>query len=309
LIAGIIVGLLAAGCQSVFYLLSRRFVVRPGHTSRELFGLSHLWMGIVALGLAPVFWSPQAPPVATYLWPLLGSVAFYLWGQLGLFQVLRRTPASRVSPLLGLKILMLAGAATLATHTPALQRLLVVRPVVAVQWIAVIASVVAAFMLYETGGRLTGVAVGWILFACIGYTLSDLSIVALVERLAVMGQPRGSWFGCCLSYCLAALVGVAVLPRGCWADAAKRRAAFPVALAWLLAMGFLYLSFKLLGVLFGNIVQATRGLLSIALGAVVAHWQLHHLESHVPSTVLARRIAAAVLMFLAIAVFLASRAG
>ncbi|NQU10217.1 hypothetical protein HQ590_05475 [bacterium] len=307
MITGILVGLLAAACQSVCYLLSRRYVVRPGHDSRELFALTHVWMGVLALMLAPVLWSPAAPPVTTYVWPLLAAAGFYLWGQTALFQVLRHAPASRVSPLLGLKILLLAGIAAGAAQVPAIQQMLVLRPVAALQWVAVFASVVAALMLNEAGGRLTPRAAGWILFACVGYVLSDLSIVVLVDRLSVMGQPRGSWYGCCLTYVFTGCIGLAVLPRGCVADRAKRRAALPVALSWLLAMGLLYLSFKMLGVLFGNIVQATRGLMSIGLGALVAHWQFHHLESHVPRAVLGRRVAAAVLMFLAIVLFLTTR--
>ena len=83
LIAGILLGLLAAGCQSLCYLFSRRYVVRAGHDSRQLFALSHAWMGLMALVLVPVFWSPAAPPWRSFVWPLLGTTVFYLLGQVG----------------------------------------------------------------------------------------------------------------------------------------------------------------------------------------------------------------------------------
>ena len=307
MILGILAGLMMAVCQSLSYLFSRRYVIRAGHNNRELVALAHVWMGVMALAIVPFLWSPAAPPLTSILCPLVGTAVFYLLGQVGLFSALRRTDASRVSPLLGLKILILAGITAVGFHAPALRDLLLLKPVTILQWVAVVASVGAALMLNEAGGRLTAGAAAGILCTCVGYSLSDLSIGVLVERLAVMGKLRGAMYGCCLTYLLTAVIGLAVMPRGCVRVPAKWRLALPVAVFWLLAMFFLYLTFKMIGVLFGNIVQATRGLFSIGLGALVAHWQLHHLESKVPRDVLWRRVAAAVLMFLAIAAFLLSR--
>ena len=71
MIAGILVGLVAASCQSVSYLFSRQYVTRQHHTGRELFALSHVWMGLIAVALLPALWSPQAPRLASYIWPLI----------------------------------------------------------------------------------------------------------------------------------------------------------------------------------------------------------------------------------------------
>ena len=47
--------------------------------------------------------------------------------------------------------------------------------------------------------------------------------------------------------------------------------AIPCAVAWFTAMCCLYASFAAIGVVFGNIVQATRGLMSVGLGWAMAH--------------------------------------
>lgn len=307
MIIGILVGLIAALLQSTSYLFSRRYVTRTGHGSRELFALSHVWMGVMALVCLPFIWSPTAPALAVYGWPLLGTAGLYVVGQVGLYGALQRVAASRVSPLLGLKILMLACIGAASFHVPALREMLLLKPVTLLQWLAVVASVLAALMLNEAGGRLTAGAVVFILVACLGYSFSDLGIGVLVERLAVMGKLRGSMCGCCVTYLVTGLIGIVVMPRDCLGVPAKWKLAFPVALFWFLAMFFLYLSFKQIGVLFGNIVQSSRGLVSIGLGALLAHWEYHHLEGKVSRGVLGRRVAAALLMLLAIITFLVSR--
>jgi len=80
------------------------------------------------------------------------------------------------------------------------------------------------------------------------------------------------------------------------AEACSLRAwgsACPSALTWFGSMCLLYACFGLIGVVFGNIVQSTRGMISIALGWMVARWGMTHLESHAPRSALWRRMAGA----------------
>jgi uncharacterized membrane protein YgdD (TMEM256/DUF423 family) len=65
----------------------------------------------------------------------------------------------------------------------------------------------------------------------------------------------------------------------------------------------LYCSFGLVGVVFGNILQSTRGIMSVALGAMLAHLGWHELEQRVDRAMLLRRFAAALLMTAAIAIY------
>ena len=65
----------------------------------------------------------------------------------------------------------------------------------------------------------------------------------------------------------------------------------------------LFSCFGMISVLLGNIVQSTRGLVSILIAFVVAKMGYEHLESRVPTNVFARRVLAAVLMTAAIILF------
>ena len=272
--------------------------------------LGHILMGVLSgaiLLLGSYFrWLPlgQLPSWRQFSWPLAGACLFYLLGQLGMFQALRRTEASRASPLLGLKILILATIYTLVPgdlirfvvgvepHAPGL-----------VQWLAVGLSIAAAFLLRDSGPRMSRGAMGWILFACVAYSMSDMHIKGLVTSLSSMGKVPANVTGVCLSYVLCGAIGLAVLPwspkghRGDW------HYAVPWALSWLAAMFMLFACFDFIDVVGGNIVQSSRGILSILMGSIIAHWGHEHLERKVPRKVFLRRLVAGIVMFLAIAAF------
>ena len=303
-VVGVSAGVMAALCQSVSYLFSRRYMVREGHGSWELFSLSHTLTGVMALLLLPVLWPENAPPFGTYVRPLLCACGCYLLAQVGLFAALRWTDPSRVSPLLGLKILMLACFTAAACHSAFLRDLLALDPVSPLQWAAVFATAFAALLLNESGGRIPAAGIVCVLFTCLGYCLSDLSIFVLVQRLGPVGTFRAAMLGCCMVYVLLGLGALLALPKRPFPPWEKWRLALPVAVSWLLAMGFLYLSFKLIGVLFGNVVQSTRGLISIVLGMLVVKRMWLHLEARVERGALWRRVVAALLMTAAIAAFL-----
>lgn len=293
LIPGILCGLLAASFQSLCYVFSRIFVTRPGNTSGLLFVLSHVQMGAVAVLALPFLLAGDVPPLAAFFWPLMGAAFFYLAGQVALFRTLRTVEASRVSPLLGLKILILALITAFVLGLP----------VAPLQWAAVALSVLAAFVLNYSGSAVpVPVALG-VLVCCFFYSLSDLFIRALVDSLEAVGTFRAVLLGCALSYVVTGLVGAALLPSAGRPTRAQWKAAVPVAFTWLLAMVFLFATFRLLGVVFGNIIQSTRGLISIFMGALIARLGHLHLEGRVGKDVLMRRAAAAAMMTVAVALY------
>lgn len=205
---GVAAGLLSAACNSVFYLLSRHFLTGAGRSGFQLFAMSHLLMAVASAVALPLLWSPSVPPLRTYAGPLMASAAFYLLGQLGLFKALRWTDASRIAPLLGLKILMLALITFAGLHVTVLRDLFALRPLAWLQWVAVAACVSAAFVLNAVGGRIPAPAVLGTLLAAGAYCLSDLSIGVLVERLRVVGAFRGAIYGCACTYLLCGLAGL-----------------------------------------------------------------------------------------------------
>ncbi len=290
---GLVLGLCAAFFQSCSYLGSRWFVGRYPGGSVKLLALAHVWMGAASVFLAAAFWPEEMPAFGTYAYSLLGTVGFYLLGQMCLFLALRHTDASRVSPLLGLKVLMLAlmSAAFLDVHYNIQQ------------WAAVGLSILAAVMLALSGGTIARNSLLWAIAACLPYCLSDMNIKLLVGHFESMGLLGSSVFATAITYIFCGLIGgilLIFLPRE-----SKRqwRYALPFAAAWLISMLFLYACFAQIGVVFGNILQSTRGIQSILMGAVVAHWGMVSLERKVARGALLERIAAAALMTAAIALF------
>mgnify|MGYP005864582417 CR=1 FL=1 len=292
---GIAAGLLTALAQSISYLCSRHLVSHRGWSLRQLLVLAHVWMGLMALLLLPLTWHAQVPSWRQWALPLTGVTLFYLLGQTSLFYALRYTEASRVAPLLGIKLVMLALAAVV----------LLGQALALGQWLAVGLATTAALLLNQTGGRLPTRAIVAILLACVGYTGSDLCISVLNQQLQSPGTPtlQVAMLGASLSYLLSGLIGAVLLPWHGERRPQRWLAALPYALAWFVAMLGMYAAISLAGVVLANILQSTRGLMSVALGALLAGVGLVHLESKATRSVLIRRLIAAGLMTLAVGLY------
>ena len=295
-LSGIGFGLGAAACQSLSYVLSRRFVGQTGSTPALLLIVSHLMMGAGSLLLLLVLSPRNLPPFAAYAAPLAGAGLFYLVAQLGLFYVLRTVESSRVAPMLGMKVLVLACMAVLLTRQG-------LHPL---QWAAVGMSAMAAWLLNEAGGRVPGRCLAVLGMTITCYCLSDLSIAELMRRLADV-KPLPAFTGAALTYLLCAAVILPFAFRRDLLQARVWRLAAPFAVAWFGAMCLLYACFALIGVVFGNIIQSTRGIMSVAIGWGIARVGHTHLESRVGRHVFWRRVAGAVLMLAAVALYLLAR--
>lgn len=289
---GIGFGLGAALCQSLFYLVARRF----SHTWKSpllLLALSHVTMGVMSVLVLLALPLKIFPPVSVYLIPLILAVLPYLAGQFCLFSALRRVESSRVAPLLGAKIIVLA----LMTSTLLQQHL---KPL---QWMAVLLSATATWFLNESGGRIPLPQLGLLGFAILGYSCSDFFIGVLMKHLA----ETGAWAPIIGTVLANGLCGVIMLPFVFQRDARSGRAwaqAAPCACTWFLAVFLLYACFASIGVVFGNIVQASRGLMSVVLGWIVMHIGHTHLEPHVTRRTFWRRMTGAALMLLAVVIYM-----
>jgi hypothetical protein len=83
----------------------------------------------------------------------------------------------------------------------------------------------------------------------------------------------------------------------------KWKASFPFAVSWFTGILFLFLCFGSIGVVFGNIVQSTRGLMSILMGSFVAYKGYEHIEEKMTPRATLWRLFAGALMIAAIALF------
>jgi drug/metabolite transporter (DMT)-like permease len=293
LMIGIILGLIAGFTQSVSYIFSRMFVTRRHSSPMQLLVMGHIVMGIFSLAILPWLWWGDIPSICSFIWPLSAVTVFYLLGQLAFFIALKQSDASRISPLLAFKIVFLA----------LLTSILLAQPLKIIQWGGVFLCVVAAFLLNNTGGKLPWRSFLFVLAACLFYSLSDMNIKILINRLDSLGTMHAIFFSVCSSYVFCGLIGLLFLPwvRGCsWGNLLY---ASPFALSWLIAMFFLFASFALVGVVFGNILQSTRGIFSIVIGAGLAKIGWEHIESRTSRIVFIRRLAAAVVMCIAILLY------
>jgi drug/metabolite transporter (DMT)-like permease len=295
MITGILFGFAAAFFQSCSYLFSKRYVARFEQTTVGLLVCGHVIMGAFSVVLLPFVWSKTMPSFYVYALPLAGCVVFYLLGQVFLFWSFKDTDASRVSPLLGLKILMLAALALIFSN----------QHFYLLQWGGIVLSVAAACMLGMMGKKLTLKSWGWIFCACLCYSLSDLSIKILIGRFAGLGLGlfHASVLSTCLNYFVCgAIAGTALLLFPVFSFS-KWKASFPFAVSWFTGILFLFLCFGSIGVVFGNIVQSTRGLMSILMGSFVAHKGYEHIEEKVALRAMLWRLFAGSLMIAAIALF------
>ena len=310
-VVGVGCGLVAAVFSSLSFLISRHHGVRAdgGKTSAtvlRLLVLAHFLMGAACLPLAWALWpsgtAATTDAVLRAARPLFCSATCYLLGQTCMFLVLGRVNASRVSPLLGLKVLMLAGITTLFMGHALDWR----------QWAGVCLSAAAAAALRTSGGAVPAGSMALILLACLLFSVSDLCIVGLIDAIAAgwsVGRLHAGLIAMATTYAACGLLALpVVLLRAPWRRD-EWRAGAAYAGAWMASMVGLYFCFGMIGAVFGNVMQSTRGLMSVAVGAVLAHMGWHELEQRVDRRTLIARAVAAVMMTAAIALYTAGRTG
>jgi len=294
-IIGIILGLLAAFSHSLSYLCSRMFVGKFRNSSVILLALSHVIMGIFSLILLPFVWDSSVVHISRYAVALVSCTLFYLAAQICLFIAFKNTDASRVAPLLGLKVFFIAMISLIFLHetfTP-------------LQWVAVALSIGATIALTQTGGKLSCACFIWIMIACVGYGLSDLGIKSLVTHVQFLGRgtTRSTVLSVCLCYFFAGLIGLGILQILPRPTLSMWKHALPFSMTWYMAMFFLFGCFAHVAVVYAVILQSTRGVISIVMGYIIAKAGFVHLETKTSRMVLLRRILAAILMLGAIGLY------
>ncbi len=300
MIQGILLGLAAALLQSLSYIASGAFVRTYQRASLALLTRGYVLMGLFSALALPWVWPAQtAPAFHEYVRPMVLCTAFCLLGQGAMFLTLKTTEASRIAPLLSLKILMLA----------VLSLVLGIERYSGTQWAGIALAVGAALLLGRAGTALPLRGVFWLLFACASYATSDYFIRVQFPIFSPHASfVRASITITLLSYVTGGLFGLAVLPfAGRFPWKVWTRYALPFSVAWLGAMLCLFACFGLIGLVYGNIVQSTRGLMSIGIGYLLARAGFVHIEARVSRGTTLRRLAAGLLMLLAVVLF--SRGG
>lgn len=302
---GILAGLAAAAASAVSFLVARHHGGRTGGAGPRLLLPAHALMGAACLPLVWLLWPAATPPADGWVPPLLQSTGCYLAGQACVYAALLRMPASRLAPLLGLKLPMLAAIVSCLPGVPLELR----------QWIAVALALAAAALLGRdptgSGRGSSAVGIGIVVAGCLCFAVSDLGIVALIDAFQKpcaaccppIGRLHAGALAMSVTYSLCGLVTLPFLPRVAPRGRREWTATIQFAVAWLGGMVALYACFGTLGAVLGNILQSTRGIMAVGAGAVLAHLGWHDLEERVDRSALIRRFAAATLMTAAVAIY------
>ena len=289
--AGIGAGFLSVLFICGSYIFSREYV-RRFKDPVKLAVISQLFMavgGLILLGIFTYFYNVDWNCKLLLL--ILGQIITFLIGQTAFFAVLRRVESSRAAALLGLKILALALIAAVIGRT--------LQPM---QWLAVVLCTAAAVGMSFSGGRILISSCIWLFISVLSYALCDMCVTELMLLMPGKSMLVNS-FGV-VGICYTGL-GIAVLPAlfkyKISIDDVK--IVLPYSLLYFASMVFLYTSFGAIGVVFGSIIQAVRGVVSVLLGVILVHYDLDRNEHRVSIFKWVQRFVSAAVMLTAVVIY------
>lgn len=288
---GILSGCAAAVMQSVSYIFSRHFVSRH-HSPVYLTIYSQLIMGVFGLVLFGICLKLTSYPCSLkYCLFGLGWMITYVSAQVSFFQALKTVEASRLSSLLGTKVIALAVLAVLFGSNFS-----------AMRWVAVVLCTAAAVGMNFSGTKLPAKSIFWTAMAVLSYALCDLSCTEMVKMMPGNNMLYKSLGVVAVSY---GGLGILTLPALFFVPRKKAyfRDAAAFSAAWFVSMIFLMVAFGSLGVVFGTILQSGRGIVSVVIGAVLLRAGFHDLEPHVSKRKWIQRLCMAILMLTAMTVY------
>lgn len=217
---------------------------------------------------------------------------FYLIGQLSFFMALKHAEASRLSPLLALKIVVVALLSMLFYNNSCN----------AWQLLAVFICVGGAMLSNWSGGSIPRLGLLFLISACFWYSLSDIYVKKLITAID-SGHAASGVLAAALTYLLTG--AVAVLFFKMLNKPVKKDVPIIIgfSVAWYIGMLFMYICFMLSGPIFANILQSSRGIISVLLGVWLAHRGYSYLETKISSKMIIKRAFAALLMAAAVILY------
>ena len=294
MIFGILAGLTAAFLNSIGYLFSA-FFLKKSNSPFKLLVFAQTWMLIFSV---PFIWFllPEkgiADP-AKFFTALAYWVIVFCIGQASFFLALRHFEASRLSSLLGLKIIVLTVIYMFVNRSIPN----------AGQWLAVFMAAAAAMLInYSAGGSWKSRGWIYVFVTLICYSLSDINETTLVLCLVESGlSPLRSAFAATMTNYVA--LGILTLPGLFFFKPDKTfHLSAPYAAFWLLSQVSLMTCFALVAPVFGNVILASRGIFSVLLGALLVVIGIQGVDAHISRKQWIRRGIAALLMVIAIGIY------
>ncbi|MBQ4335609.1 MAG: DMT family transporter [Lentisphaeria bacterium] len=288
---GIFFGVLTAVFQTASYFFSRTYLQKSGGAV-TLLAASQLVIAFLSLLAAPWVVPPEVLDIK-YLPAVLITGWGFLVGHFFFFQALKVIESSRIASLLGLKVVLV----------PIFLSLIFKEYFSGAQWCALVLAMGAAMLINYRGGALfSWKGMGYFVCALPMYAWSDIGIQMLVRQLPLENNLHAAGIGAIFSNLL---VGLTLLPVAWYkrVTVLQFRNSVPYALCWGLGAVMFFFSYSYIGAAFGNVVQATRGPMSLLTGIILARMGWSWLEERVPVRIWVFRAVASLMMFGAIVLY------
>ena len=292
---GLFIAAVSTVMQSAAFVFSRRFVVRFG-SPVELVIYSQLWMGIMGAAAfaaticrTSIPWSREFVATAAVFVLAYNLVFFFFFKAMSLIE------ASRLSSLTGLKVIVVALLALLFFH----ERLTPGRIA------AVLLTAIAAVGMNFSGGRIGWAGASYLFLSLLGFATTDVTGAHLVKLMPGASVTLEAICVMSLCYCVLGVLSGAVFVRKQFSQRLFF-GAFPYSVLWFSAMMLLFSSFGIIGVVFGTIIQAGRGVISVLFGIALARC-CGDIEPKVSARMWVRRAVMSLVMLSAMALYSLSR--
>lgn len=250
---GLVASLLGAFCQALNYVFTQKCQQATQLGTAHLVVAVHLGLGCIALVPFVGFGFWQYLTIET-LKPLMAINLPYFAAQAFLIQAIQRSDASIVSPLLALKIPVLAVLSIiLFTQSLSLQ-----------QGLAILSILSLALYLSRSAGTLDWMPMLLVLASSFGYALSDIAITDFSKSLTDLPLLEQVLVTISINYAFCGVLSLFAALYLRLSPLAVYEARW-VAISWLVAVILLVIGFSSAGVLQANIAQSLRGVFGIAL--------------------------------------------
>lgn len=286
---GLFLGISAAFFQSAGYLFSR-MCIKEGMAPFQLLIRTQIIMGLGGLLLLPFVWRDGFWGNWSFVVPFLGCSFGSVIGQLFFYRAENHIAPSRVSSLMGLRVVILAIISALFGFE-------------SYNWIQVggiVLAVCSAVVMNYQGGKIQLQGMGNMMLSLLFYAVSDLSVKHMIVGIHVDSLFHASLIAMSLVNILLATLSLPFIFKLSWRDYLP---ALPYSSAWFVKQFFLYGCYTTIGPVFGNIVMSARGPISIILTLILLHFGVKHLETPKGAVIWIRRGIATSMMIGAIAVY------
>ena len=292
---GIVTGLVSALFMSLSYIFSRIYFRQypdPVQLAVHSLIIMGIW-GAILLGICSLFL--KIPWGGRFLLLTLGETVFFLISQTGFFLLLKEVEASRAASFLGLKLIAIALLSACFGQFPNFY-----------QALAIVLCTIAAVGMNFSGGKLTFASILYLLSAAFFYSACDICITEMMKMMPAENSMLTNALGV-MGVCYTAM-GSVTLPF-LWKYPFRKElvsATLKYSFFYFSSILFLMACFGAVGVVFGSILQAGRGILSVLLGVILLKLGWEKNEPDVSRKVWIRRLTMAVLMVCAMTLYTVS---